>query len=150
MQYFEINTTTEDLSAVTFYKKKQIFISPNEAGGRFRFTLAHELGHILLEHGNDRESEFDTRKNMWNPNKKSREYEADEFVAELLMPEEKFKEVWSATKDVPTTAMFFNVSKAAVKKSWRDWGFSMCDFNEDGLKPSSEKRVRQMQPLRVK
>ncbi len=116
VQYFELNKTTEDLSAVTFYKKKQIFISPNESGGRFRFTLAHELGHILLGHGNDRDSEFDTRENMWNPNKKSPEYEADEFAAELLMPEEKFKGVWNATKDVPTTAVFFNVSKAAVKK----------------------------------
>ncbi len=116
VQYFEINKATEDLSAVTFYNKKQIFISPNESGGRFRFTLAHELGHILLGHGNARESEFDTRENMWNPTKTSREYEADKFAAELLMPEEKFREVWNATKDVPTTAVFFNVSKAAVKK----------------------------------
>ena len=56
VKYFEINATTEELSAVTFYQKKQIFISPNESGGRFRFTLAHELGHILLGHGHDRES----------------------------------------------------------------------------------------------
>ncbi len=116
VQYFEINKTTEDLSAVTFYKKKQIFISPNESGGRFRFTLAHELGHILLGHGNDRESEFDTRENMWNPNKTHREYEADEFAAELLMPEEKFREIWNATHDIPTAQIYFNVSKAAVQK----------------------------------
>lgn len=115
VKYFEINKTTEDLSAVTFYKKRQIFISPNESGGRFRFTLAHELGHILLGHGNDRESEFDTRENMWNPNKEHREYEADEFAAELLMPEEKFKEIWNATKDISTVKMFFNVSVAAIK-----------------------------------
>lgn len=116
VQYFEINTTTEDLSAVTFYNKKQIFISPNESGGRFRFALAHELGHIMLGHGNERESEFDTRENMWNPNKRSREYEADEFAAELLMPEEKFKEVWNATTDISIVKMYFNVSKTAVQK----------------------------------
>ena len=32
------------------------------------------------------------------------------------MPEEKFREIWNATHDIPIAQMYFNVSKAAVKK----------------------------------
>lgn len=50
-----------------------IFINKDVPGDRFRFTLAHELGHLLLH-------------NSHPLNDGEMEYEADKFAAEFLMP----------------------------------------------------------------
>ena len=114
-QYFIVNSSNEDLAGATYYKEKQIFISPIEFGGRYNFTLAHEIGHIVLGHGKDNEREYDTRAEIIAPEIKTKEYDANEFAAELLMPEEKFREIWKERENILELANFFDVSQSAAK-----------------------------------
>lgn len=58
--------------------------------GRFRFTVAHELGHYVL-HRRGALDKIATRRDMTIWNDASEEAEANCFAAELLMPEFLFK-----------------------------------------------------------
>lgn len=59
---------------------------------RKRFTVAHELGHYRIpEHLRGRTSFKCTDKDLDTYEKGSKEFEANEFAAELLMPEDIFK-----------------------------------------------------------
>jgi len=64
--------------------KKMIVSSPNiKYPARKRFTVAHEMGHLLLHHGNKicNATDFD----RWD-DKHIKESEANWFAAELLLP----------------------------------------------------------------
>lgn len=52
-----------------------------ENEGNYRFTLCHELGHIMLQH------------DLTKPNDRVQEAEADTFASELLMPESVIFEI---------------------------------------------------------
>ena len=58
--------------------------------GRYRFTIAHELGHYVL-HRQGVLDKVSTRRDMTIWNDASEEAEANCFAAELLMPEFLFK-----------------------------------------------------------
>jgi Zn-dependent peptidase ImmA (M78 family) len=63
--------------------------------GRKKFTIAHELGHYHIPgHISNNKQNFScTSNNMTTYDGRNRkEYEANEFASELLMPEEIFKE----------------------------------------------------------
>ena len=82
---------------------------------RKRFTIAHELGHIILhrkflEH-NDRYKE----KILYRTTLIDRiESEANDFAAALLMPEDEFK-VEYKKGPIESVATYFNVSTQAVR-----------------------------------
>ena len=66
--------------------------------GRKRFTIAHELGHFEL-HGQQETSFICSKKDVqpWGLGGVSPETEANDFAAELLMPESMFKtKIWEA------------------------------------------------------
>lgn len=113
---FVLTAENRNISGAVMYNDKKILLNPSEYEKRRNFTLAHELGHIILGHGRDRESEYDTRETVWNPEKDPHEYAADELAAELLMPEEEFRKLWMECKDVPELADAFEVSIMAAKK----------------------------------
>lgn len=69
--------------------KKVIAVNKNMPVVRQRFTIAHELGHYLSGHSNfshERETFVDPDKKYLDPRHRDEE-EADEFAAELLMPD---------------------------------------------------------------
>lgn len=76
----------------------ELFTDPSANVGRDRFTLAHELAHLLLGHGNYMRAEFcnegDFRLTSKGPKDESdisrMEYQANYFAASLLMPTESF------------------------------------------------------------
>ena len=113
-RYFIVKPDNINLAGATYYKEKKIFISPIEFGGRYNFTLAHELGHIILGHDKDNDREYDTRAEIIAPERKTKEYDANEFAAELLMPATKLKEIWEEKQDIILLASFFNVSIMAT------------------------------------
>ena len=117
VDFFEVTPENEHISGAVYYNEKQIWLNPGEIAQRRNFTLAHELGHILLRHDKDVSDgrEYDTRKNITNPEKKDkREVDANEFAAELLMPEDAFKNVWRKTRSIVELSDFFDVSIAAT------------------------------------
>ena len=76
----------------------EIALSILQSEERRNFTIAHELGHLFLHMG------FRTNKELWEKQdkivyqrkerKEYQEYQANEFAAALLMPREKYKEVF--------------------------------------------------------
>lgn len=81
-----------DLSGMVFRKKHRIIIGVNsfEHPNRQRFTIAHEIGHMLLHKGKevyiDRAYRVNLRNTVSSEAIDEDEIEANRFAAELLMP----------------------------------------------------------------
>lgn len=109
---------------------KGFVIRVNESHGvpRIRFTLAHELGHYfndkeyLEKNGaledysqqSERKWLFREKRHPHDPEERKREVRANQFAAELLMPRDKFIEIWHRKRTPEEVADFFNVSVAAA------------------------------------
>ncbi len=106
-----------------------IFFNERHPSTRIRFTLAHELGHYLFDKDylanhktiTDSSKQSDKiwlfRKNcqLDNPEMRKMDIRANQFAAELLMPQDKFIEVWYEKTSPSDVANFFNVSLDATK-----------------------------------
>ena len=83
-----------DVSGVLFREEAEIIIGVNSAhpATRQRFTIAHELGHLLLHPGKplivDRWVRVNLRNSKSSLATDRQEIEANQFAAELLMPRE--------------------------------------------------------------
>ena len=66
----------------------RIFVNPNSSERRLRFTLGHELGHVLLNHG----ATACTAGDIHGRSKHPEEEEADAFCANLLLPARLFRQ----------------------------------------------------------
>ena len=87
----------------------QIFINNDVSGDRFRFTLTHELGHIL----------------MHNTHTVTMEDEAHRFAAEFLMPEVEISAELQQNLDIPRLAdlkQYWQVSMAAIAMRAKNLG----------------------------
>ena len=95
-------------------KKPLIIVDSTENYGRQMFTVAHELGHYAeREAAGDHEYSFvESRGRKYDLH----EFYADEFSANLLMPEKEFRARHNKFKSVNRVAAFFAVSPAAVLK----------------------------------
>lgn len=76
-----------------------------ENEGNHRFTLCHELGHIILNH------------NLDKPNDKIQEIEADTFAAELLMPEAIIQEIINRGYNIINEVYLDNLFNASHQAS---------------------------------
>jgi len=88
-------------------KKQQLGYNNSQHPHRQRFTVAHEIGHLLLGH---------TGKNfvLELNSKKPEEVEANQFAAELLMPLEMIKSDLQNKRNAKDIAKLYNVSEEAV------------------------------------
>ena len=94
-------------------REKSIYINKDDIPQRQRFTIAHEIGHIILHHQNNGDfKEVDFRNTDELPTQK--EIEANAFAATLLMPKEQTVEMWNILQDIDDIANYFKVSKAAA------------------------------------
>ena len=109
----------ETMSAVIKIEgtKKIIAVNKNHPDVRQRFSTAHELGHYLSGHdsfSHEKQTFIDREKKYLNHSHREEE-EADEFSAELLMPEFMLKrDVLESKLDTPTLAKKYNVSEPAM------------------------------------
>ena len=78
---------------------------------RKRFTVAHEIGHLILGH---------TQQNYDSDNKNIDHIEANQFAAELLMPLEMLKQDIKIIKNVKELAKKYIVSEEAMWKRLMD------------------------------
>lgn len=84
-----------------------------EVAARQRFTQAHELGHVLLNHvSRDQTCLRDT---TFNDRGDWREIDANAFAAELIMPEKYVRHQLSKTPSVSALADYFGVSPTAIR-----------------------------------
>lgn len=104
-----------DLSGRFDYEngRPTIRFNPNDAWVRQRFTIAHELGHMVLNHGRsmrDNSANYSTHADHY------KEREANAFAAELLMPKEVID--WMIprnNRDVGAMSRELGVSEAAMR-----------------------------------
>lgn len=101
----------KDVSGIVDHEQKVISLNRTESARRQRFTLAHEIGHIVLHKG---KSFVDFRKSIMDP-ADEKEREANRFASELLMPAEQFLQYWIRYNgDVASMAVKFAVSQEAI------------------------------------
>ncbi|MDG9780899.1 MULTISPECIES: ImmA/IrrE family metallo-endopeptidase [Pseudomonadaceae] len=91
----------------------------DEISYRNRFTIAHELGHVLLGHVNEgkpmlRDSSFQN----YDPP----ETAANTFAAELLMPEHKVRELFRSVRTIQELSEIFVVSNPAMTYRLKNLG----------------------------
>lgn len=101
----------EDGTRVAMLNKAKPFV-------RARFTLAHELGHIFLNH--DKREFYDSEvareygEDFPENAKPPKEQEADAFASELLIPMEQLKRFQADLKSPDKLAGIFQVSRPAM------------------------------------
>lgn len=97
-----------------------INVNSNDLEPRKRFTIAHELAHILLQHNEHSENgeefiEYRMPLEYYETETETRkEIQANLLAASLLMPEDLIQDIWNKTGDVNTVAKYFGVSKRAA------------------------------------
>jgi hypothetical protein len=92
---------------------------------RFRFTIAHELGHWIC-HANqspDAAPVYCREADLTRDADRALEREANVFAAELLMPEAVVRATWDGEPDVALCAARFDVSPTAMQ--WRLFSFRL-------------------------
>jgi Zn-dependent peptidase ImmA (M78 family) len=110
IEYFPLD---KRISGILKKNKKIIGVNQNHHPLRQRFSIAHELGHYLLEHEIDANAEDIVDENFnWNTHL---EREANLFASFLLMPEEWIKELTNGkTLDIEKLSQKFQVSEQAM------------------------------------
>jgi len=101
-------------------------INKNQNLKRQKFTLAHELGHFVLHKNKD--TEFcDTTFFRKNEELDSLEYNANEFAAQILMPEERIKYYIQQQniKSIKSLADIFDVSSSAMRYRVEGLGYKV-------------------------
>lgn len=113
-------------------KKKEtgatILVNSTETLGRQRFTIAHEIAHYIFEMVQGREETIlETR--SYRHDGVSKEFRADSFAADLLMPKELLEKEYNSLF-FPTSIELsekFGVSKMAMKKRLKGLGLFTYD-----------------------
>ena len=99
----------EKFDGLTMFTTNQapvIWINSNISNDRKRFSIAHELGHLVMH----------LRSEDLEKPEKQKEIEANEFAGEFLMPESQCKEDFFNLKykDLGMKKYYWKVSKAAI------------------------------------
>ena len=97
-----------------------ILINRNRAPSHQRFTLAHELGHFFMGHG---ERARDTKKQLRL--KDPVEFSANRFAAAILMPEELVEKAIQERTSVSDMARSFGVSEEAMGYRLQNLGYKV-------------------------
>lgn len=96
---FDFGTDKIDgLTTITDSGRKVMFINNNMPNDRIRFSMAHELGHLIMHLGNPPRSSDDA------------ERQADEFASEFLMPQD---EIGPSLQNINIQTL------GLLKKKWR-------------------------------
>lgn len=98
-------------------RRDEIHYNENHGWHKRRFTIAHEIGHLILNTGCDNLA-FDLYSS-----RSPTETEANQFAAELLMPLAMLKRDLKAMPDIPKLAWRYIVSVEAM--GWKLSGSSL-------------------------
>ena len=105
-----------DGSLVIHKNHATIHVSNRVAKVRRRFTIAHEIGHLALGHKFEHSIHRDV-----SPNRPWRvEREANQYAAQLLMPEKQVRLAFNAFETIDEMAEHFDVSQEALVYRLKD------------------------------
>ena len=113
----EVNFQHDDISAKATKSTDDSYliqVSSSDGAKRQRFSIAHEIAHIVL-HDDDEFIEY--RKPLADyddSNMLYKEVQANMLASALLMPRDLVQRVWANTKDIDDLAEVFNVSRTAA------------------------------------
>ncbi len=115
---------------VTPGKRATIFVAKKKYLPWKAFTIAHELGHVVLGHVGGEGLRTDLFRGQGFPYDPQAEREANLFAATLLMPEEPFRQVWEAFagRGIHYAAALFGVSINAAAARAKDLGLDVPLF----------------------
>jgi Zn-dependent peptidase ImmA (M78 family) len=102
-----------DISAIVDLNNQDITLNRDKHIYHKRFTLAHELGHILLKHNQRKWTDFSNYITDSNPDKPLEE-EANAFAAGLLMPKYLLLQYIKKGYKIKKLAYLFQVSEQAL------------------------------------
>lgn len=119
-EYLEIDSFLKNIDAVFLNKDGRIYAAVNAKHHvhRQRFSLAHELGHILLQHDvtyymSDASLDSPPIEKLHSFGSPF-EVEANTFAGELLVPLNMLKMEFKETKDLQELSKIFVVSKDVI------------------------------------
>jgi Zn-dependent peptidase ImmA (M78 family) len=134
-----------DCSGMLVPAERRIVVNATEAPRdrpplrRYRFTIAHELGHWICHVGGrpDPQPTYCRAVDLTEDANRTLEREANVFAAELLMPELAVRAAWAslvtdrheAEAAVETCAERFDVSPTAMR--WRLYGFGLVEIRPE-------------------
>ena len=107
----------EKFFGVTMFTNKAvpvIFINDEKTGDNKRFTLGHELGHLVMH----------LREDVYSMDEKDMDKEADAFSSEFNMPEQECRGdlLNIKYKDLPAIKLYWKLSKAAICYKAKEMG----------------------------
>jgi len=92
-----------------------IVLSSADSKNRKRFTAAHELGHFIQRQGQAHYDYIDLRSPLSGNGTDPDEVFANQFAANLLMPEQAVREQVNAGRPLFMIALHFGVSDEAMR-----------------------------------
>lgn len=109
-----------------------IALSQKDHHTRKRFSIAHEIGHFLLHKDLPFIDFFPGGETFYREGVKDEklenlEKEANYFAANLLMPKEKVKEIWSLSTEPLEIAKKFDVSEVSMTFRLKNLGLLKLD-----------------------
>lgn len=120
LKAYNTHFSKPEISGAFDRDKKRIYLDATDPYTRKVFTLAHELGHYFLHDSQAYDVLYREKRLHDRP---ELEKEADEFAAELLMPEATIRLYWPVAESIQQLAEVFSVSYSAMEYRLRNLGF---------------------------
>lgn len=103
-----------------------IGINSKHHSKRQRFTIAHEFAHYILHIRDSNKGYYEDNTFFRFENDSSLEYKANEFAAQILMPQELVEDaIRTKSKKITELADLFDVSVQALKFRLQDLGYNI-------------------------
>lgn len=114
LNFVKMPETLSNVAGFFDVDSKSIYVNDNDPPNRQTFTVAHELGHYILNHEKNKFGVL-YRMQKFNGENSATEQEANIFAANILVPKGMLFEAMSKynlnTKDDELLASLFGVSK---------------------------------------
>ena len=114
----------ESISGAFETNPQNIYVNTNDSFSRKTFTIAHELGHLILHENKKQEVFYRVDIARISEEDKAEEQEANWFAASLLMPENVIRKYSSLTKDTEKLAKIFGTSPSAMYYRLKNLGLT--------------------------
>jgi len=93
LRFVKMPESLKDVAGFFDAESKSIFVNNEDPTNRQMFTVAHELGHYILEHSKDKYGIL-YRRQIFNGEQAPAEQEANYFAANLLVLKKCFLKQW--------------------------------------------------------